>query len=98
MISILKAIKNFFKALPKTLPAIVFGLFLMGTVTLLFGRNNAVIALVFLLYTQTMVKNRLSVVNMLLDSIWLVGYAILGTLVSMHFVTLITIGFFLIFF
>lgn len=98
MISILKAIKNFFKALPKTLPAIVFGLFLMGTVTLLFGRNNAVIALVFLLYTQTMVKNRLSVVNMLLDSIWLVGYAILGTLVSMHFVTLITMGFFLIFF
>ena len=98
MISILKAIKNFFKALPKTLPAIIFGLFLMGTVILLFGRNNAVIALVFLLYTQTMAKTRLSIVNMLLDSLWLVGYAILGTLVSMHFATLIIIGFLLIFF
>ncbi len=98
MISILKAIKNFFKALPRALPAIVFGLFLMGTVILLFGRNNAVIALVFLLYTQTMVKTRLSVVNMLLDSLWLVGYAILGTLVSMHFAALVIIGFLLIFF
>ncbi|WP_195267770.1 FUSC family protein [Eubacterium sp. 1001713B170207_170306_E7] len=70
----------------------------MGSVILLFGRSNAVIALVFLLYTQTMVKNCLSIVNMLLDALWLVGYAILGTLVSMHFATLIIFGFILIFF